>query len=325
MNYDLYEGIMKNECEMYDRIRVPSWINFNRSRGEITYRPEDFYMLAQRVLEFAKSSFVPRGYNEPYGLSSADFFFESVGGHTNLVSEITSSALDFTYSENFGNSFALSSFMTRTIDGYSYREVLEVARLHDLAENETGDSPDHGNRDEDLKMAMEFDYVERHLGTYPDSQRGFTERVLRLFSEMQMLTSPTGILLYLADKVAALIVTLALDLAERERVREVERILAEEKEVPPELLKPRSPMISGDDPYLTEQDIREIRTCDKSFNGKYRASEMWTIDYFVTREISKLDKDMFFTALIVATTLVVNDVWYGWREMDYLTRKPSKK
>ena len=295
MDFELFERIIKDECKTYSPERVPSFIDLDKSRGEIVYRPELFHDLALRALDVAKSSFVPRGYNGPYGLSDADFFFESVGAHANLTVEVITQALDTIYDVSFGNNMFFSRISTVTIDGYTYREVVEVARLHDLPENETGDIPDHGSRDEELKMATEFDYIERHLSNYPDKE--FSERVLKLFNEMQMLSSPTGILLYLADKVAALIVTLALDRAGH------------------------SPMISPDGSYLTERDIQEIEMCDRSYDGKYKASEMWAIDYFKIRDIVRLDKDMFFTALIVATTLVVNGRWYGWREKDYLAKK----
>ena len=289
--FKLYEEIMANEAATYPR-HIPCWIDY--TDGAASYLPEDFYKMAVRILEVAKSAFVPRGYNKPYGVTSDDFFGESVGAHTNLVVAIATAALDFIYDTAFGNEFSASGYMVRTVDGYSYREIIETILAHDLPENETGDLADNGSRDEVLKMETEFDYVENWMNSYPGRQIGLSGSVLRLFGEMQMRLGPTGRLIFLADKISAVIVTLALD------------------------KEGHSPMILPDDPCLSERDRREIKMCDHSYNGKYKASEMWTADYFKTRELIKYDDNLFFTALIVMTTLIVNGEWYSWREMDYL-------
>lgn len=282
--YELYKKIMRSESELYRPQRGAYWA------PGYDYAPAAMANLSWRLLDIAKGAFVPRGYNKSYGLSSEEFYFESVSAHTNLVTAIVTAALDFYCGISFGSVWDAYEM---SYGGYSYRDIIEVVRLHDLAENETGDIADNGMRDEIMKNDEEFLYVEAHLATYPLFQNRFRRAVLGLFKEMQEKSSPTGTLIYLADKVAALVITLALD---REG---------------------RSPLISPDSPDLSERDRQEIEICDCSYDGKYRASEMWATDFFMVRKLAELDTDLFFTALVVMMTLDVHDRWYSWREKEY--------
>ncbi|MBR3252468.1 HD domain-containing protein [Candidatus Saccharibacteria bacterium] len=250
----------------------------------------EFFNMATRIFEIARSSSVPRSYNVSYNLSKDDFFYESVSAHTNLVSMITTLALDFCYGYGFGG---FNKNWPETADGYSYRDVMEVVRLHDIAENETGDLPDNGSRDEEEKDRQELRYLKEYLEVYSEKDKDLRINILRLFREMQNQTSSTGKLLYLSDKVAALIITLCLDHLDH------------------------SPMILEDSPYASERDRAEMEKCDFAMGHAYKASEMWAIDFFQMRNIVKYDENFFFTALIVMSTLMVNGKWYSWREADY--------
>ena len=252
---------------------------------------DEFFCTATRIFEIAKSATVPRSYNFGYNLCKDTFIYESVSAHTNLVSEIATAALDFAYGHWFG---AAGHKWVETIDGYSYREIMEVVRLHDLAENETGDLPDNGTRDEAKKQRQELIYIREYLNSFLTNDETSREKVLKLFQEMQGQSSPTGRLIYLADKVAALMITLCLDHLGH------------------------SPMILSDSPYVSERDQAEMERCDFAMGHAYKASEMWCIDFFQMRNIVRYDDDFFFTALIVMATLMVNEKWYKWRETDYI-------
>ena len=171
---------------------------------------------------------------------------------------------------------------------------MEVVRLHDMAENVTGDLPDNGNRDEQRKNRHELRYLKDYLEVFSGKGKDLRIKISRLFQEMQNQTSPTGKMIYLADKVAALIITLCLD----------------------HLGHP--PMILEDSDYASERDRQEMTMCDfcSDFHA-YKASEMWAVDFFVMRDLVRFDEDFFFTAILVMATLMVNGKWYSWREKMY--------
>ena len=107
-------------------------------------------------------------------------------------------------------------------------------------------------------------------------------------------------MLHLADKAAALIITLCLD---RESTQHLYK----------------SPQLSRKSSYCSDRDHAEMNICDYEENGCYRASEMWTIDFFKMRKISELDATFFYIAIIVMATLICHGEWYNWRERDYET------
>ena len=163
--------------------------------------------------------------------------------------------------------------------------------MHDLSENEIGDIPDNGDRNDEEKDALEMAYYEKYAAKFIDGK--LEKHVLRLLGEMQKKNSFTGRMVYLADKVAALIITLCLD--------EIGY----------------SPMTYMASPHASNRDRAEMRMCDSTKDGMYLASEMWTMDFFEMRNLCQYDDTMFFTALIVAATLRVRGSWYNWREKAY--------
>lgn len=248
---------------------------------------EEMYGVARQILEFAKAGTVPRSYVSRYGLTrdrGKTIAYESDGAHTNLMSAIVDRALRFRYG-------ILPQF---TEDGHAYHSVMEAVRRHDLPENDTGDIPDDGNRDEEAKIRAEREFQAEFAG-YSANQETRTDRgVAHLLHEMEGRTSPTGKLLYLADKVSAVIIVLTYDQLGRPPLRRLT------------------------DSYLTDRDRQEIALCDSAFGGDaYLASEMWTIDYFQGRSLVEYDDTGWFTALVVAATLLVRQDWYRWREEHY--------
>ena len=138
-------------------------IGVSSERRHLLNEPSEIYYTVWRLMEMAKIAFISRSYNMTYGLFSDDFIFESVGAHTNLVSGIVAHALDFYYGSGFGEP---NGGMLVTPDGYSYRDVMEAVRIHDLAETEYGDIPDNGARDEDRKDRKEYEYFKHFIDTY---------------------------------------------------------------------------------------------------------------------------------------------------------------
>ena len=247
---------------------------------------EEAGQTAARLLETADNSFVKRGYNTKYHVSGYAVMAESVGAHTNLVSDIMRKYLRYEYADD-----------TETEDGYDFLTVLEAAGRHDLPENETGDIPDDGRRDEAAKRATEAKYLRWYSSLAPSRDIDFEKNVAKLLYEMEEKSSVTGRALYMADKISALIITLCLSAKDN---------LA-------------TPYITMDDPSASARDLEEIeiiRQADGDMNPRrhFKAAEMWAVDYFISREIEQYDDSGFFTALVVMTTLLLNNSeWYQWR------------
>lgn len=278
---NVFSDILQHEMDMRPFKPYTDILHMRAPHKEVL----DFYNIAWQILEVAKSSLVSRSYNYSYSLTRENTVWESVGAHTNLVLAIMDYALWYVYGSN--------SFH-HTIDMYSYRHIVEAIRLHDLAENETGDEADNGERNEEEKNRIEMEYFKIFTNRYPSTDPNLKNKVLDLLKEMQDKSSPTGKLIYLSDKVSADIITLCLD---REN---------------------HPPMIRKDSPFVSKRDLEEIALCDFVTDlGYYRASEMWATDFFEVRKLNQYDETFFFTALIVMATLMVHGKWYEWREKSY--------
>ncbi|MBO7132488.1 HD domain-containing protein [Candidatus Saccharibacteria bacterium] len=243
---------------------------------------DEMYGIATQIGEIAESALVLRSYNNRYNLTKNERAYESVGAHTNIVSAIADRALGwYRQTDN------------RILDeGYSYREIMEAVRLHDLPENLIGDIPDNDSHNEVDKRRNEKLFYDVLYREYPPRDAEFIKRVAHLLDQMEDKSSSTGRLIYCADKVAAVMVTLQYDL----------------NETPPVLRKCDHP---------SERDFKEMSLCDKKVKKGYRASEMWTIDWFKARKLAQYDETGFFTSLVIMRTLQVNGCWYHWRENDY--------
>ncbi|MBQ9180650.1 hypothetical protein IJ135_00960 [Candidatus Saccharibacteria bacterium] len=266
------------------------WTKFSSDSAE--FSAEDFYRIAKQLMEVAKSSLVLRSYVNRYGLSNAATADESVGAHTNLVLALIDKALDFYYGPTFGEP---DGEFPRTLDGYSYREITEAVRLHDLPENEIGDIPDNGSGNEFKKRIDEDHYYATFMREYPEGRSGFAKRVKGLIDSMNQHDSLTGRMIYMADKTAAILITLTYDSVGA------------------------SPVMSRKDEHASPRDLEEMNIADwVSEDGfHHRASEMWTIDHLRIRKLSEYDDTQFFVAIIIMYTLMVNGKWYDWREEDY--------
>ncbi|MBQ3464969.1 HD domain-containing protein [Candidatus Saccharibacteria bacterium] len=239
--------------------------------------------IVYQITEVAKSSLVLRSYNNIYGLTKNDSAFESVGAHTNLMAILVDRALNFYYrtEEDLEK------------EGYTYREIMEAVRLHDLPENMIGDIPDNDSSDTDIKKKNEELYYRVFAQTYMPRDAHFKGKVRLLLNEMDEKSSNIGKLLYCADKTAAILIALQYD----------------DNETPPVLKKNKR--------QNTRRDLEEMSMCDDKTHNRYHASEMWTIDWFKARKLIDFDIKGFFTCVIIMRTLQVKGRWYDWREKDY--------
>lgn len=284
-----YRRIMVNEFNTVDR--MPCNIPGQDTKNLKIIEAGEISNICHRLSQIAESSFVPRSYVSAYGIDEAEIANESVSAHTNLMIAIISEALYYYYGPNFGDP---ESQWSRTADGYTLKEIIEAAREHDLPENVFGDIPDNGERDNAAKDREEDDYFFRYTRSFAKNQTKFGDNTLSLLLEMRNPYSPTGRLLYLADKTAALLITLQYNVVNR------------------------PPTMKIDNPSATARDIKEMELCDDVLEGgRRKASEMWAIDFFKMRDIVRQDDCGFFTAIIVMRTLEVNGTWYSWREADY--------
>jgi len=245
---------------------------------------DEMCKLTSQILEIAKSNLVLRSYNLRYGVTKDTIAYESVGAHTNLMMAIMDRALCMQYGDETG---------TFHVGMHTYRSIMEAIRWHDLPENDMGDIPDNGDRDEQKKREQEEGYFYLMSRLMPASAENLTPSVLLLLSEMENKSSELGRMLYLADKMSALIMTLCYDL---------------------EGLEAR---MSKNSPYASPRDLLEMNICDDNKAGSFRASEMWAVDYFKARDLVRYDDTGFFTALLVVATLYVKGSWYQWRNRDY--------
>lgn len=241
------------------------------------------YMMSKHFQEVARASYIGRSYNTRYKLTNGTRVFESTAAHTNLVMALVDGAI------------SINSQMKQKLDKtYSYREIMEVVRIHDLPENRIGDWPDNGSRDETEKARLEDEYLKEYMLYYPADDPEFKKKVFKLFGEMNKQSSIAGRLIYTADKTAAIIATLTLDQLQM------------------------SPMMHINNKDASDRDKTEMSICDYcSTKGYRKASEMWTIDHFHIRGLNRFDDTGFFTAIIVMYTLLINGHWYQWREDDY--------
>lgn len=249
--------------------------------------PEELYNTMWQLTEFASLSLVPRSYNTRYLLTSDSTSYESVAGHTFLMGKIMDTELLFLYGPNF----------KCTIDGFTYYEVAEAIRRHDLPENVIGDKADNGNRDNKNLANIENRYW-RDFSRHSPSREIDSEKKIRFLLQDQNSTfsTTTGKSIHAADKASAVFMNLCL----------------EEKGHPP--------IMHLDHFDASEEERRQMQRCERHIEFDdlvfCYASEMWTMSFF-DRGTYKMDYKRYFTALIIMKTIAVTGKWYSWREENH--------
>lgn len=275
---DKYTEIMQKEAEL-----KASTANDQNVQCLPLERPQQIYNITKRIMEITKNSTVLRSGNITGGLTKDFIAFESDGAHTNLVRALAKYALDSRY--GWDNS----------PPNYSRSEIDEAIIIHDLPENITGDIPDNRNRDEAKKNRIENEYFDKIFNTYPPSQYPHCWNIKNLLQEMQEKTSPEGRIIYVADKVSAVLMMLHYDWLKL------------------------YPSIAPNDPKISKVNLGERVLCEVQSDGTILLSELWTVDFLFGRNMIQYDDTGFFLAILVMATLCTRGKWYLWREAQYLS------
>ena len=242
------------------------------------------YNAAAQLLEIAKQSMIPRSYIQNYHLSNTTVSYESIGAHANLMTAIVDRAVNYECED---------LVTPQSIYKFSYREIIEAARRHDLPENVIGDIPDDGTRDDVAKAKEESKYWREYSTLSPGREVVFEMHVNSILNMMNRHEGMVGRLLHVSDKASAILMVLCYDQAK----------------MPPVMLI--------DQKNISDSDIMAMSLCDYCEHGVCKASEMWSIVYFKIRQTAKLDDTGFITGILIMATLIVNGKWYSWREEDY--------
>ncbi len=279
-----YERIIQQEARLKAK-NVP-----NRS---IRYLPKDgtqyIYGITKRIMAITENSTILRSGNTTSGITQDLNAFESDGAHTNLVRSLVKYALDSRY--GWGTDPSNSGRITN----YDRFEIDEAITIHDLPENITGDIPDNRDRDEVAKIRIENEYFDELTATYPPSQISHYRKIRKLLREMQKKSSPEGRILYVADKLSAILMMLFYDKIGY------------------------CPGIHPYDPKIAKISPEEKKLCKVQKNGKLLYSELWTLDFLYGRNIEQYDDSSFFLAILVMATLITHEKWYSWREKQYVS------
>ncbi len=269
---DPYVRILHQEKNLTDH----SWL-------KILDNPRTILGQTIQLLETAKSSTLPRVYIKRYNLDPSDIAYESIGAHANLGSALVDRAI-----MNICDGYPSYAKL-----GYSYRQIMQAFRRHDLPENVIGDQPDDGTRDDKALAVKEHRYFKAYSQLSPKNENEDEGKIRQLLKEMEEKSSDIGRLLHCSDKTIAIITSLCYDLFGK------------------------SPKLAKNAPNVSEIDIKNMSFCDYHDGNLYKASEMWTVGFFKTRQTFIYDDYGFFTAILIMATLLINGTWYAWREKDY--------
>ena len=275
LNKDYFKWILCNELKM-----ISTQIELSRRLFDDGY---GITKAAKRILEIARNSTVLRYGNIAGRLTEEDIAYESDSAHTNLVRALVDLAIDFGYGYGF--------------DGlrYSRRTIGEAILLHDLPENITGDTPDNRLRNLEEKRKIESEYFDELCDTYGPVYYRQRHLVQLLHEEMEEKSSTEGRLLYVADKLSAILMMLCYD------------------------FMGKTPSITPESKYSKGIDGADLKLCERrSSDGKLLLSELWTIDFLHSRKLNQYDDSGFYTAILIAVTLYASGKWYKWRENQYI-------
>ena len=259
------------------------------------HQPNHIYQDVIQILEVARSSTIPRVFLNDYNVYKGECIYESTSAHANLFKEVFTRALDdFEYCANtLDDSNSIKKIIANEVKCYSKDEMYAAITLHDLPENEIGDYPDNESCDVSLKHQQEYLYCTDYVKMYARKDSDFGKHVLELIQSMGTKDSLVGQLLYLADKTSAVLNVLSYD----------------HFNIPV--------LIHTESPHASRLNLAAMERCDYHKDGYYRASEMWTIDFFELRQFCQYDRTGYFTALIIMYTIIVHRKWYAWRKSTY--------
>ena len=264
----------------------------NRLHGNLWKEPDgqQIYNDMLQIHDFIGLSLIPRSFYRNSVAGSNNLANESVAAHTLTVIAFLDKYIQHRLHSGMSNQY-------EQVFGYSYREMIEAAKRHDLAENILGDIPDNGMRDDSIKNASETDYwrkFSRYSPNFDSAPNSFFEtRVNDLLGSMNRRDSPAGRMLYVVDKISAILTMLTYNLYGA-----------------PALIDSRDSAMSG-------LDAQTALLCDFHMGQYCKASEMWTISFLKIRKNSRYDGFGYPMAILIMSTLAISGGWYSWREKDY--------
>ena len=251
---------------------------------QIPISTEELYGIMLQLSEIAYSVLVPRSYNFRYNITRPGATFESIASHSFFMENALDRKLNFLYGPNFKH----------TADGFTYREIIETARRHDLPEIITTDIPDNGDRD-DEGLARQENLYWRNFSKESPSRDVDSERKIKTLLEdsCSKFSTITGRDIHAADKFSAVFMNLCLE------------------------EKGYHPVMDIKDPAASKEERNQMKHCTRHHlrhnSTLCYASEMWTMSFF-DRGIHKLDNQNYFTALLIMKTIAVTGKWYSWRK-----------
>lgn len=248
------------------------------------------YNIAKYITEVTRSSQELRSGEIQCGIASdTTRTYESVGAHTNLVRTLIQQYLVTMYGHKLPIGFALKHPIRCTRRRLTKKHLFSLlflldilATIHDFPENEYGDIADDGNRDEQLKIAREHQYLKKIKELCVTIYgKKVTNKVFELYNEFEDKSSPIGRAMYCADKVAAILYYINSDK-------------------------------NGNYAYVKPEDVKKsatntqsVRFCEETPNG-YRLSDLWKNDYSRTRHLIRYDEDLFFISIIIMMNIIVH-------------------
>lgn len=269
-----------NECTSI--MQKETELKTGKNISSIMVQLPQIYNVVERIIEITKNSTILRSGNNTGKLTNDSIAFESDGAHTNLVRSLVKYALDIYY--GWGKS----------TPEYYRSEIDEAITIHDLPENITGDIPDNRNRNEIEKNRIEDEYFDKLMNTYSSLEFLHYRKIKKLLQEMRKKTSFEGRILYVADKLSAILMMLYYDSIGL------------------------YPSIAPEDPRLSKITQEEKGFCEIHRDGTILLSELWTIDFLYGRNIVQYDDTGFFLAVLVLATLQMRGEWYDWRKAQYI-------
>lgn len=257
----------------------------NKEQLDVSVSADELYGTMLQLSEIAYSTLVPRSYNLRYNLTIHPDTFESVASHTFLMENMMDSALAFLYNPN----------MLHTMGGFTYREIMQAVRRHDLPENVITDIPDNGNRN-DRSLALQEDRYWSIFSKESPSKKTYPEdKIMSLLKDSRSCFKTTiGKMIHAADKAAAIFACLCFE------------------------EKGHAPIMVIDDSNASQTEYRLMQKCERRLGESYcYASEMW-LKFFFHRGTHVLDQGKYFTALLVMKTIAVTGKWYNHKQTDFL-------
>lgn len=282
----------RNISTQYRKILKDIAEDYNRTLSPQIKDAKLVYSLTVILMETAESSKVLRSGEIQSGNTDDNRAYESDGAHVNLVQMLVSLYIETMLCKKIPIRYILKhpKLLARRLYyrlSWPHWSIIEaMIKMHDLAENESGDIADNGRRNELAKRSMEQSYL-NDLRKYYDEIFGKrkAKRIFQLYKEFEEKSTPLGQVIYCADKIAAPLYFINSDASGTRSY------------------------VSKNEVEKSELNKKSAELCEETNQG-YLLGKLWTADFVYTRRIVQYDTEMFFTAIAIMMTLVVYGKWF---------------